>query len=162
MVVPACVTVKAEPAMVSVPVRVDVPVFAATVKPAVPDPTTLAPDVTEIHEALLTEVHAHPAATVTVDAFEDPDDIGLWCEVAGERMQEARTSRLIFSIPVLVAYLSSICTLYPGDVIFTGTPSGVGMARGRYLAVGEVVVSGAEVIGELRNVCVPGVGPLAT
>jgi 2-keto-4-pentenoate hydratase/2-oxohepta-3-ene-1,7-dioic acid hydratase in catechol pathway len=101
-------------------------------------------------------------ALVSVDAFADPDDIGLWCDVAGERMQEARTDQLIFSIPVLVAYLSSICTLYPGDVIFTGTPSGVGMARGRYLAPGEVVVSGAEVIGELRNVCVPAAGPLAT
>jgi 2,4-diketo-3-deoxy-L-fuconate hydrolase len=101
-------------------------------------------------------------ALVSVDAFADPDDIGLWCDVAGERMQEARSSQLIFSIPVLVAYLSSICTLYPGDVIFTGTPSGVGMARGRYLSAGEVVVSGAEVIGELRNVCVPGIGPLAT
>jgi 2-keto-4-pentenoate hydratase/2-oxohepta-3-ene-1,7-dioic acid hydratase in catechol pathway len=101
-------------------------------------------------------------ALVSVDAFEDPDDIGLWCDVAGERMQAARTSQLIFSIPVLVAYLSSICTLFPGDIIFTGTPSGVGMARGRYLAPGEVVVSGADVIGELRNVCVEGAGPLPT
>jgi 2-keto-4-pentenoate hydratase/2-oxohepta-3-ene-1,7-dioic acid hydratase in catechol pathway len=101
-------------------------------------------------------------ALVSVDAFEDPDDIALWCDVAGERMQAARTSQLIFSIPVLVAYLSSICTLYPGDIIFTGTPSGVGMARGRYLAPGEVVVSGADVIGELRNVCVAGAGPLLT
>ncbi|MDQ1475548.1 MAG: hypothetical protein QOE62_777 [Actinomycetota bacterium] len=101
-------------------------------------------------------------ALVSLDAFEDPDDIGLWCDVEGERMQEARTSQLIFPIPVLVAYLSSVCTLYPGDVIFTGTPSGVGMARGRYLAAGEVVVSGAEVIGELRNACTPGAGPLAT
>jgi 2-keto-4-pentenoate hydratase/2-oxohepta-3-ene-1,7-dioic acid hydratase in catechol pathway len=101
-------------------------------------------------------------ALVPVDAFADPDDIGIWCDVADERMQDARSSQLIFSIPVLVAYLSSICTLYPGDVIFTGTPSGVGMARGRYLAAGDVVVSGAEVIGELRNVCVPGVGPFPT
>jgi 2,4-diketo-3-deoxy-L-fuconate hydrolase len=101
-------------------------------------------------------------ALVSVDAFEDPDDIGLWCDVDGERMQEARTDQLIFSIPVLVAYLSSICTLYPGDIVFTGTPSGVGMARGRYLAAGEVVASGAEVIGELRNVCIPGGRPLAT
>ena len=66
---------------------------------------------------------------------------------------------MIFAIPTLVAYLSSICTLYPGDVIFTGTPSGVGMARGRFLAAGEVIVSGADVIGELRNACVPGAGP---
>lgn len=99
-------------------------------------------------------------AIVSVDAFEDPDDIALWCDVAGERMQEARSSSLIFSIPTLVAYLSSICTLYPGDVIFTGTPSGVGMARGRFLAPGELVVSGADVIGELRNTCVAGTGAL--
>jgi 2-keto-4-pentenoate hydratase/2-oxohepta-3-ene-1,7-dioic acid hydratase in catechol pathway len=100
-------------------------------------------------------------ALVSVDAFPDPDDIGLWCEVAGERMQDARSSQLIFSIPTLVAYLSSICTLYPGDLIFTGTPSGVGVARGRVLQPGEVIVSGADVIGELRNTCVAGTGPLA-
>jgi len=98
-------------------------------------------------------------AVVSVDSFTDPDDIALWCDVEGERMQAARSSQLIFSIPTLVSYLSSICTLYPGDVIFTGTPSGVGMARGRYLAAGEVVVSGADIIGELRNRCVPGAGP---
>ncbi len=100
-------------------------------------------------------------ALVSVDSFADPDDIGLWCEVADERMQESRSSLLIFTVPTLVAYLSSVTTLYPGDLIFTGTPSGVGMARGRYLAPGEVVVTGAEVIGELRNRCVPGRGPLA-
>jgi 2-keto-4-pentenoate hydratase/2-oxohepta-3-ene-1,7-dioic acid hydratase in catechol pathway len=99
-------------------------------------------------------------ALVSLDCFEDPDDIGLWCDVAGERMQESRSNLLIFSIPTLVAYLSSITTLYPGDLIFTGTPSGVGMARGRFLAPGEVVVTGAEVIGELRNPCVAGRGPL--
>ena len=100
-------------------------------------------------------------ALVSTDAFPDPDDIALWCDVAGERMQEARTSQLIFTIPTLVAYLSSICTLYPGDLIFTGTPSGVGMARGRYLAPGEIIASGAEVIGELSNTCIPGTAPLA-
>jgi len=100
-------------------------------------------------------------ALVSLDSFADPDDIGIWCDVAGERMQDARTTDLIFSIPTLVAYLSSVTRLLPGDVIFTGTPSGVGMARNRYLAAGEVVVSGAEVIGELRNRCVAGRGPLA-
>jgi 2-keto-4-pentenoate hydratase/2-oxohepta-3-ene-1,7-dioic acid hydratase in catechol pathway len=99
-------------------------------------------------------------ALVSMDAFATPDDIGLWCDVAGERMQDARSSQLIFSIPTLVAYLSSICTLYPGDLIFSGTPSGVGMARGRFLRAGEVIVSGADVIGELRNTCVAGTGPL--
>ncbi|KLR61803.1 2-keto-4-pentenoate hydratase/2-oxohepta-3-ene-1,7-dioic acid hydratase [Actinobacteria bacterium IMCC26207] len=100
-------------------------------------------------------------ALVSADAFDDPDDIGLWCEVSGERMQEGRTSDLIFSVPTLVAYLSSICTLYPGDLIFTGTPSGVGLARGRFLAPQDELRSGAEVIGELRNQCVDGVGPLS-
>ena len=93
-------------------------------------------------------------AVVSVDAFPNPDDIALWCDVAGERMQESRTSNLIFSVPVLVEYLSSICTLAPGDLIFTGTPDGVGMARGRFLQAGEVVDSGADVIGTMRNVCV--------
>jgi len=101
-------------------------------------------------------------ALVSIDAFADPDDLALWCDVAGERMQAARTSQLIFSIPTLVAYLSSICRLYPGDLVFTGTPSGVGMARGRYLAPGETIVSGAEPIGELHNTCRAGAGPLAT
>ncbi len=100
-------------------------------------------------------------ALVSVDTFENPDDIGIWCDVADERMQEARTRELIFSIPTLVAYLSSICRLFPGDLIFTGTPSGVGMARSRYLSSGETIVSGAEVIGELRNRCVAGHGPVA-
>ena len=95
-------------------------------------------------------------ALVSVDAFPNPDDIGLWCDVSGERMQDSRTSNLIFSIPELVSYLSSICTLVAGDVIFTGTPDGVGMARGRLLRAGDVIDSGAEVIGNLRNVCVAG------
>lgn len=93
---------------------------------------------------------------VPVDAFADPDDIGLWCDVSGERMQDGRTSDLIFPVPTLVAYLSSICTLEPGDLIFTGTPSGVGVARGRFLRPGDEVASGAEVIGELRNRCTDG------
>ncbi len=99
-------------------------------------------------------------ALVSLDAFPDPDDVALWCDVAGERMQEARSKLLIFPIPILVAYLSSICTLYPGDLVFTGTPSGVGNARGRFLRPGETIVSGAEVIGELRVACVEGRGPL--
>jgi 2-keto-4-pentenoate hydratase/2-oxohepta-3-ene-1,7-dioic acid hydratase in catechol pathway len=93
-------------------------------------------------------------ALVSVDSFPDPDDIELWCDVAGERMQHARSSDLIFDVPHLVSYLSSICTLEPGDLIFTGTPDGVGAARRRFLAAGEVIDSGAEVIGTMRNTCV--------
>jgi 2-keto-4-pentenoate hydratase/2-oxohepta-3-ene-1,7-dioic acid hydratase in catechol pathway len=95
-------------------------------------------------------------ALVSVDSFPNPDDIELWCDVAGERMQHSTSADLIFSVPELVAYLSSICTLVPGDLIFTGTPSGVGMARGRFLAPGELVESGAAVIGGLANRCVAG------
>lgn len=101
-------------------------------------------------------------ALVSLDAFEDLDRIALWCDVSGERMQEATTADLIFSIPVLVAYLSSVCTLYPGDLIFSGTPSGIGATRGRFLVDGDVISSGADVIGELRNRCVPGRGSAAT
>lgn len=93
-------------------------------------------------------------AVVSLDAFDDPDDVGLWCDVSGQRMQEARTSDLIFGVPELIAHLSGVCTLEPGDLVFTGTPGGVGMGRGRFLADGDVVTSGAEVIGELRNRCV--------
>jgi 2-keto-4-pentenoate hydratase/2-oxohepta-3-ene-1,7-dioic acid hydratase in catechol pathway len=99
-------------------------------------------------------------ALVSTDAFPDRDDIALWCDVSGERMQSARSSQLIFSIPTVVAYLSSITPLSPGDLIFTGTPAGVGAARGRFLAEGDVVVSGADVIGGLRNECVGGRPPL--
>ncbi|MCB0955667.1 MAG: fumarylacetoacetate hydrolase family protein [Ilumatobacter sp.] len=95
-------------------------------------------------------------ALVSVDSFADPDDIELWCDVAGERMQHARTSDLIFPVAELVEYLSAICTLEPGDLIFTGTPDGVGGPRGRFLKDGEVVESWAEGIGMLRNRCVGG------
>ena len=98
-------------------------------------------------------------ALVSLDAFADPDDVGLWCEVDGDRVQDGRSSDLIFSVPALVAHLSSICTLLPGDLIFTGTPSGVGVASGRFLAPGQLLRSGAEVIGELANRCTGGDGP---
>jgi 2,4-didehydro-3-deoxy-L-rhamnonate hydrolase len=93
-------------------------------------------------------------ALVSVDTFPHPDDIELWCDVDGERMQHGRSSDLIFTVPDLVAYLSSICTLTPGDIIFTGTPSGVGAARGRFLKPGELLRSGSPLIGELVNRCV--------
>jgi len=98
-------------------------------------------------------------ALVSVDAFGDPDDLSLWCDVSGERMQQARSSQMIFSIPRLVAYLSSICTLEPGDLVFTGTPDGVGMARDRFLVEGDLIESGADGIGRLSNRCVAGAGP---
>jgi len=97
-------------------------------------------------------------ALVSLDAFDDPDDLALWCEVSGDRRQDDRTRDMIFPVAELVAYLSSLCTLEPGDLIFTGTPSGVGSMRQprSYLAPGDVIASGIEGIGELRNECVEG------
>jgi len=93
---------------------------------------------------------------VTPDEVADPDDLALGCSVDGEVVQDARTSDLIFSVPQLIAELSSVLTLRTGDVIFTGTPSGVGMARKppRSLAPGQVVESWVEGVGTIRNRCV--------
>jgi 2,4-didehydro-3-deoxy-L-rhamnonate hydrolase len=93
---------------------------------------------------------------VTADDVPDRDDLELGCSVNGEEVQKARTSDLIFPVPELVSRLSHIVTLWPGDLIFTGTPSGVGYARTppRFLHAGDVLTSFIEGIGELRNPCV--------
>lgn len=90
---------------------------------------------------------------ITPDEVADPDDIEVSTELSGERMQHSRTGHLIFPIPVLVAYLSSIVTLNPGDLIFTGTPSGIGFTREprRLIGIDDVLVSRAEGIGEMRH-----------
>lgn len=90
---------------------------------------------------------------VTPDAFDDPDDLGLRCTVNGEEVQKSRTSDLIFSVPELIARLSSVLPLLPGDLVFTGTPAGVGLAREpqRWLTPGDELVSTIEGIGELRQ-----------
>jgi 2-keto-4-pentenoate hydratase/2-oxohepta-3-ene-1,7-dioic acid hydratase in catechol pathway len=95
-------------------------------------------------------------AIVSLDHFTDPDDLRLTCQIAGERMQDGRTSDMIFPVAHLVSFLSGVCTLAPGDLIFTGTPAGVGAARKppRYLAPGEIVESRIEGVGSLRNRCV--------
>lgn len=93
---------------------------------------------------------------VTVDEFANPDDLALGCSVDGEKVQDSRTSDLVFSVPRLVAELSSVLPLLPGDVIFTGTPAGVGVARKppRFLQPGQVLETWIEGIGTLRNPCV--------
>lgn len=90
---------------------------------------------------------------VTTDEFPDPDDLGLGCSINGVEMQNGRTSSFIFGVPRLVSYLSSIVTLLPGDLIFTGTPSGVGMGRDPqvWLQPGDELVTWIEGIGELRQ-----------
>lgn len=95
-------------------------------------------------------------ALVSLDEFTDPDALALRCWVAGELMQESTTANLIFSVPQLIEYISGYCVLRPGDLIFTGTPGGVGSVRDprRYLAVGETIESEIEGIGRLSNLCV--------
>lgn len=90
---------------------------------------------------------------VSPDSFADPDNLRLICDVNGERRQEDRTSRLIFDIPTLVSYLSSILTLSPGDLIFTGTPEGVGAVSRRFLREGDVITTTIEGIGTMTNRC---------
>lgn len=92
---------------------------------------------------------------VTVDEL--PLDAGLeiTCTIDGELVQNSRTSNLIFDVPYLVSYLSKICTLYPGDLIFTGTPGGVGMGHSprRFLKDGEIIESTIEGLGTFRQIC---------
>jgi 2-keto-4-pentenoate hydratase/2-oxohepta-3-ene-1,7-dioic acid hydratase in catechol pathway len=90
---------------------------------------------------------------VTPDEFADPDDLELGCTVNGEQMQHARTSALVFPVAALIAEMSKILPLLPGDIIYTGTPEGVGMTRNPsvYLKAGDELVSHVEGIGELRQ-----------
>jgi 2-keto-4-pentenoate hydratase/2-oxohepta-3-ene-1,7-dioic acid hydratase in catechol pathway len=90
---------------------------------------------------------------VTPDEFANPDDLALGCAIGDEQVQNARTSELIFSVPALIEKLSGVLPLLPGDVIYTGTPSGVGMGRKppRYLQPGEILTSTIEGIGQLRQ-----------
>lgn len=91
---------------------------------------------------------------VSPDCLADPDDVALQCSVNGEVRQHASTEQLIFSVPALVEYLSAVMTLYSGDVIFTGTPEGVGMASGKLLVPGDVIVTTITGVGTMTNHCV--------
>lgn len=86
---------------------------------------------------------------VTSDEVKDPHNLRLWLEVNGTRVQDSNTSDLIFNIPFLISYISQFMTLLPGDVITTGTPSGVGlgMKPQKYLVAGDHVKLGIEGLG---------------
>lgn len=90
---------------------------------------------------------------VTPDELADPDDLAIGCSIDGETVQNGRTSDLVFSVARLIAELSAVLPLLPGDLIFTGTPAGVGigMQPPRFLQVGEVVESWIEGLGTIRN-----------
>jgi len=90
---------------------------------------------------------------VTADEVGDPGNLRIALRLNGKTMQDSSTRQLIFSVDHLVAYLSGVCTLSPGDVIFTGTPPGVGGARKPpvYLQSGDIAEVEIERIGVLRN-----------
>jgi 2-keto-4-pentenoate hydratase/2-oxohepta-3-ene-1,7-dioic acid hydratase in catechol pathway len=90
---------------------------------------------------------------VTADEIPDPHNLDISLEINGETLQNSNTRELIFKIPDLIAFLSSVFTLEPGDIVSTGTPAGVGVARKpqRFLKPGEEVIVKIAGIGELRN-----------
>lgn len=95
-------------------------------------------------------------ALVTPDELADPNDVALRCSINNETMQEGQTSQMIHSVASLVVMLSAVCPLKPGDVVFTGTPEGVGMGRDpvRFLSPGDVVVTSIDGIGSMEHRCV--------
>jgi 2-keto-4-pentenoate hydratase/2-oxohepta-3-ene-1,7-dioic acid hydratase in catechol pathway len=97
---------------------------------------------------------------VTPDELPDRNDLRLRCSVGARVLQDGRTGDMIFSVPELVARISAVCPMLPGDLIFTGTPSGVGMGRKppEFLRPGATLVSTIEGVGELRNALVAGPG----
>lgn len=92
-------------------------------------------------------------AIVTADEIADPHNLAISLTISGEVLQSSNTRHLIFGVPKLIAYLSSVFTLEPGDIISTGTPAGVGFARKppRWLKPGDEVVVRVEGLGELVN-----------
>jgi 2-keto-4-pentenoate hydratase/2-oxohepta-3-ene-1,7-dioic acid hydratase in catechol pathway len=91
-------------------------------------------------------------AIVTEDEFK-PDDVRLYCTVDGDKRQDSRTSDLIYGIDHIVWYLSQFMELFPGDIINSGTPEGVGMGfkPTKYLTRGQEVITGIEGLGEMRS-----------
>jgi 2-keto-4-pentenoate hydratase/2-oxohepta-3-ene-1,7-dioic acid hydratase in catechol pathway len=90
---------------------------------------------------------------VSADEIPDPHDLDIMLTINGEVLQHSNTRHLIFRIPDLISFLSSVFTLEPGDVVSTGTPAGVGVARKppRFLRAGDDVVVRVQGLGELRN-----------
>ncbi len=90
---------------------------------------------------------------VTPDELADPDDLALGCSIDGVTVQEDRTSGLVFDVSRIIAEISAVVPMLPGDLIFTGTPAGVGITSKppRFLKEGEVIESWIEGLGTIRN-----------
>ncbi len=94
---------------------------------------------------------------VTPDEIGNAHDLKMWLAVNGETMQKSSTAHMIFGIPLIISYVSQFMTLLPGDIISTGTPSGVGLGRKppRFLKPGDVLECGIEGLGKQRQEVVP-------
>ena len=94
---------------------------------------------------------------VTADEVGDTQNLRLWLDLNGKRMQDGTTAKMIFGVASLVSYISGFMTLQPGDVVSTGTPPGVGHGQRppRFLQAGDVVTLGVERLGEQRYEIVP-------
>jgi len=91
---------------------------------------------------------------VTRDEIADPQQLRLWLDVDGTRMQDGNTRTMIFSVRSLVSYVSRFITLHPGDIVATGTPPGVGLGmrpRPIFLSPGQVMTLGIDGLGEQRQ-----------
>jgi 2-keto-4-pentenoate hydratase/2-oxohepta-3-ene-1,7-dioic acid hydratase in catechol pathway len=93
---------------------------------------------------------------VTADQVPDPQNLHMWLDLNGKRMQDGSTATMVYGVAHLVSYLSRFFTLHPGDIITTGTPPGVGMGQKppRFLKAGDVVSLGIDGLGEQRQVVV--------
>lgn len=89
----------------------------------------------------------------TADEIEDPNNLDLWLKLNGETLQDSNTSDFIFNVQQVVSYISQFMTLLPGDIISTGTPSGVGLGFDppKYLKAGDVVELGIEGLGSSKQ-----------
>jgi 2-keto-4-pentenoate hydratase/2-oxohepta-3-ene-1,7-dioic acid hydratase in catechol pathway len=90
----------------------------------------------------------------SLDSLDDYHSMEIQCDVSGELRQKDNVDDLIFDIPFIISYLSEIVTLNTGDVIFTGTPAGVGVIDGKYLRDGVILTTSIAGLGTLRNRCV--------
>ena len=93
-------------------------------------------------------------ALVSLDLLKNCENLDIECKLNGETVQKSNTSDLIFNVSSIISYLSEIVSLNIGDTIWTGTPSGVGIASGKFLKDGDVLTSSIEGLGSMENKCV--------
>jgi 2-keto-4-pentenoate hydratase/2-oxohepta-3-ene-1,7-dioic acid hydratase in catechol pathway len=94
---------------------------------------------------------------VTRSEIANPNNLNLWLNLNGEKLQNSNTSDFIFDIPHVISYISQFMTLLPGDIISTGTPFGVGLGFNppKYLKAGDVMELGVEGLGVSRQEVIP-------